>query len=438
MKKLLCVLMSVVMIVSSAAVIGASAAEGYAAKNPVTDSFSSYDEFVAENADKAIYGYTYDFLYEDTSFVDWTKLDIKYNKAGMPWQSTPGSIALAFGNMGAYAKRIANDYFLNGKLYTEEYAVALINFIGKLVYPDFVEVETAFDGMDTNPNEDDFFKIVAEKTGIHNIIQSNWCDVGVDFKPFLTAMGVDLTDIVNSDFARGKAIAKALIQGAVNTCLAYGPLQYIFMLLDTFSSSYSSTLYDATTSLFSLKINRGKPVKHNGEVIREVYGVDELKSMEALLTYVFDGVLDYRFFRFPDRRMALSDSDAEKLLFLMMYFAINYNYCDNAEIVDGLYVKLAQFFADEKRPGYNYENMVNVLDRLPKMIDTILKGNISLDAVDLFNNLTQEIIENTPDDILTQVRNWFSKLFRKIADYFDYLFKLFTGEIKYGESLLDR
>ena len=94
MKKLLCIFMVVMMLFSSVAVIGASAADGYAAKNPITDSFDSYEEFVDENADKEIYGYTYKFLYEDKGIIDWSKIDIHFEKDGIPAQSTRSSISL--------------------------------------------------------------------------------------------------------------------------------------------------------------------------------------------------------------------------------------------------------------------------------------------------------------------------------------------------------
>lgn len=433
--------MAVMMLISSAAVIGVSAAEGYIAQNPVTDSFSSYDEFMNENADKEFYGYTPDFLYEKTGKVDWTQLDLYTEQMGFPVQATGLDLSLAEGNMNSYLKRVTNSFFLGDKLYTEEYALDLINFFGRLVYPDFKTVTKAFD-TNTTPNEYDFYEIVAEKSLLGDVIQKNWIDAGVEFKPFLTALGVDLTDIVNSDFAKGKPIAKALIQGAVNTLIAYGPLEFAVNLLKTFSVAYSTNLHEATVSLFSMKIAAGKPVRNaSGQITgRTNYTVAELESVQGLLTYAFDGILDYDFFRFPDVRISVTSDNSEKLLFLMLYFVINYNYNNNADFVDSLAGKIRAFMLEGNRysrAGYSYEEIITVTDNISSMIDIIFKGNISTEAAAMLDGLTQENLDATPDDIKTQIRSWFSKLLRKIADYFDYLLKLFSGEIKYGESLLD-
>lgn len=428
--------MAVIMMLSSVAAIGASAADGYAAKNPITDNFNSYYEFVDENENTEIFGYTYDLLYDNSVYLDWEKINIRYNKMGFPVKSTKDSIALAQGNMNSYLKRVMNSYFLGDKLYTEEYAVDLVNFFGKLVDPGFEPVSKVFD-TNTTPNEFDFFEIVAEKSKLGEVIQTNWIDAGVEFKTFLTTFGVDLKDIVNSDFQKGKPVAKALIQGAVNRLIAYGPLEYAYLILERFSSGYSSVLYEAATSLFSMKISQGKPSKYSATG-RVDYSEEELRSVEGFLTYAFDGILDYDFFKFPGDRIAVASGRGEKLLYLMMYFAINYKYNDNAAFVDGLANKINNFLSRKNYvAGYSTEELNAIMDNVSNMTDMIFKGDIKLESIDMLSELTQTNLDATPDDIKTQITSWFSKLLRKIADYFDYLFKLFSGEIKYGESLLD-
>ncbi len=441
MKKLLSVFMAVLMLVSSVAVVGVSAADGYAAKNPITDSFSTYNEYEAENKDKTVYGFDYDFIYDTSeSYVDWKKLDIRFEEGGFPIQSTRESISLGIGNMNSYLKRLMNSFFLGGKLYTDEYAVDLINFFGKLVNPNFEPVSKAFES-NTTPNEYDFYDLIAVKSGLADVIQTNWIDAGIEFKNFLVAFGVDLSDIVSTDFVKGKPVARVLIMSIINTLLGYGPLEYAIRTLETLSASYSSSLYRATTSLFSMKISQGKPQKQsNGQIKRVEYSVDELKSVQGLLTYAFDGIIDYDFFRFPDAKIATTSDRAEKLLFLMIYFAINYKYNDNAAVVDGFADKIYDFFCEGKRyktGGYDKKRITEVVQNISKMIDIALKGDISLESIDMLDSLMEENLDKAPDDILTQVKNWLSKIMRKIADYFDYLLKLFTGEIKYGESILD-
>ncbi len=439
MKKFLSILMAVAVILSSVSVFGVSAAEGYAAKNPITDSFSSYDEFISENADKEIYGYDYKFLYEEAIGVDWSKLNIWTNKMGYPVQSTAESISLAASDMNSYLKRVINNYFIGERLYTEEYAIGLINFFGKMINPNFVEVNKAFD-RDTTPNESDFYDIIAVKSGFADMIQLNWCDKGVNFKPFLTAFGVDLSKILNSDFQKGKPVARALLGTIINTLISFGPIDYAMMILGKLSSDYSTVLYEATTSLFSLKINCGKPVRNGNQIGRTEYSVEELKSVSGFLTYAFDGIIDYDFFKFPDSRVSVSQSNPEKLLFYMMYFAINYRYNNNADFIDSLAGKITTFLTEGNRymtAGYTYEEICAITQKIPGMVDMIFKGDVTAENVEMLAGLTQENLDSFSGDLGTQLKNWLSKILRKISDYIDYLFKLFTGEIKYGESLLD-
>lgn len=439
MKKILCVFMAVMMLFSSVAVIGASAAEGYAAKNPITDSFDSYEEFVDENGDKEIYGYTYKLLYEDKGVIDWSKFDIHFEKDGIPAQSTRSSISLALSNMNNHFKRLMTNFFGGAKLHTEEYATDLANFIGKMLYPDFKSVTVRFPN-GTTPNEDDFYKFVADASGIVPLIQTNWIDNGIDFKAFFRAFGIDTNAIISHTYSDGRKMGATLIKGAVNYMLSYGPLEAMYKVLDEFTCNYF-TLYEATSALFSLKINAGKRVSGTdayGNVNRRAYTADELASVEGLLSFVFDGVTEYEFFKYPRERIVGEKDKPEKILWLMMYFAINYKYKNNAAVIDRLAQKIKGFIYEGNRysgAGYSYEVITAATDKIDPMIDILFKGDITLEAVAMLDALTQEHIDETPNDIFTAFKNWLSKLMRMISDYIDYVFKVLTGEHQYGQPM---
>ena len=431
--------MAVMMLFSSVAVIGASAADGYAAKNPITDSFDSYEEFVDENGDKEIYGYTYKLLYEENGVIDWTKLAIHFEENGVPAQSTRSSISLALSNMNNHFKRLMTNFFGGSKLYTEEYATDMANFIGKMLYPDFKEVTVQFPN-GTTPNEDDFYKFVADASGIVPLIQNNWINAGIDFKVFFKAFGIDTASIVSHTYSDGRKMGATLIKGAVNYMLSYGPLEAMYKVLDAFTCNYF-TLYESASALFSLKINAGKRVSGtdaNGNVNRRAYTAEELNSVNGLLSFVFDGVTDYEFFDFPRERIVGEADKPEKLLFLMMYFAINYRYKNNADVVNGFAQKLKAFAINGNRyktAGYSKKEIEAAVEKIPSMIDIIFKGDITLDAVTMLDSLTQENIDETPNDIFTAFKNWLSKIMRMISDYFDYLLKVITGEHQYGQPM---
>ncbi len=439
MKKLLCIFMAVMMLISSVSVIGASAADGYAAKNPITDSFDSFEEFVDENGDKEIYGYTYKFLYEEKGAVDWSKLAIYFDKAGVPSQSTRGSISLAFSNINNHFKRLMTNFFGGDRLYTEEYATDIANFVGKMVYPDFKETTVSFPNGVT-PNEDDFYKFVADASGIVPLIQTNWIDKGIDFKSFFKAFGIDTNAIISHKYTDARAMAATVIKGAVNYMMAYGPLEAIYRVLEAFTTSYY-TLSEATTALFSLKINAGKRTGGTdayGQPNRREYTAEELDSVEGLLTYVFDGVTEYEFFRIPRMKMLEVSDKPEKLLCLMMYFAINYRYKNNADVVGRFLPMLNAFVYNGNRyksADYSKEEIDAAAEKFGPIIDIIFKGDITLDSVTMISALTQEHIDETPNDIFTQFKNWLSKLMRKISDYFDYVLKVLTGEHQYGQPM---
>ncbi len=437
MKKILCVLMAVMMLFSSVAVIGASAADNYAAKNPLTESFDSYEEFVDENGDKEIYGYTYKFLYEETGYADWSKLDIYSSKEGGTSQSTRGSVSLAFSNMNNHLKRLMIAFFGGGKLHTEEYATDIANFVGKLVHPDFKEVTVRFS---ETPNEDDFYKFVADNSGLIPLIQTNWIDKGIDFKAFFRAFGIDTNSIISHKYTDARAMAATLIKGAVNYLMACGPLEAMYRVLDAFTSNHFA-LREATTALFSLKINAGKRVggtDASGRPLRREYTNEELNSVEGLLTYVFDGAISYEFIKFPRERMIELGDKPEKLLCLMIYFAINYRYKNNSSAVDKLLPMLNAFVFNGNRyktAGYSKKEMEVAAEKFDDIIDIIFKGDITHESVAVVNALTQENMDSTPDDMLTALKNWLSKLMRKIADYIDYVFKVLTGEHQYGQPM---
>lgn len=420
MKKILCVLLAVIMVFSSAFIMNASAAS-YVVTNPI-EKFSSYDELINYQPDKEVYGYTVDYLYNSSLYVDWSKLNISYLQDGNTVKTDKGEWALAKADMNSYLKRIVNNLYSGDKLYTEEYATVLVNFFGNLVYPNFTEKSVSF-GTNETPNEDEFFKIVAVESGLSEVIQANWCnDPDIDFKSLLSALGVVVQNIPDNRFGNGVHMATEFVRGIVNSFIANGPIDFAINYLWTFSKSYEAALYKPVTALLSLKINAGS------------YSPEELRSMDGILNLLFGNMTAYRFVKFPTSRLTNALDQTEASLFLMMYFAINYQYGNNADVVDGLVSKLDSI--DWSSGGYD-SNAVNLIkSNISGMVECIFKGNISIESINMINNLTEENMDSVPTDIFSSLRNYFAKIFRRIADYFDYLIKLFNGDIKYGEDLI--
>ncbi len=444
MKKILCVFMAVMMMLSSVAVLGASAADGYAAKNPVTDRFDSAEEFAAENGEKKIYGYTYDFLcnaFGMGDIIDCSKSGISYtDEDGKTHVTTSDSLSSAYTNLSYYTKMITLNFFGGESLYTEENAVRLINFFGNLVYPEFEEVTVAF-GSTVIPAKDDFYKTIVEKSKIWEVVRDNWTDQLVDYSGFAKALGANPSSLTTSDSFKPKAVSRMLIEGILGSVIAYGPVEYIFRTLVELSTNYSA-YYNVAAALFRLKINTGKSVKDaSGNVIgRERYTNDELRTVEGFLTYVFDGVLDYDFFTFPAERIVKATDDSVKLLAVMSYFAVNYRYKNNAAAIDRLASVIFGYMEKNGRysqAGYNAESYATLKKNITGVINAIFKGDITVETAAFIGGLGDENVDNVGNDILTSLKLWFSSLLRKIADYFDYIFKILSGEKKYGDDVIE-
>lgn len=424
MKKLLCVVLSVVMAFSCCAVF-ASAADGYAAINNIS-TYSDYNGLMAQK-NTLVYGYSVDDLYNGTGPVDWSMLDVSYVADGQNVRLDKGSFALAKADVNSYLKRILNHLFAGERMFTEYYATKLTNFVGNIINPDYVNKEVKFPSSE-NPNEDDFFEIVSDESGLSALIQANWCDRGVNFKSFLNVFGVAVEGIPDNRFEKGYAMGTVILKSAVRKFLEDGPVNFVFDLLQKFSRSLNEKDFSrAVNALMSYKMNS--------------YGIDaeQMKTVEGVYYAALGNIFDYRLINFPTSRVAAAADMTELQLFLLMYFAINYKYVNAAEgvnntaIIDGLSAKFNKFNFDGV---YNNSELQVIRAYVAKFIDCGLKGNITFDSLTSINSLNKENMDQIDDDIWLSIKNSFTKILRKIADYFNYLIKLFSGEIKFGENLL--
>lgn len=416
MKKVLCIVLSVIMIFSSFSVFSVSAANNIV--NPL-HTYYSYEELIDYQGDVEVYGYSVDYLYNQTLYVDWSELSIMYDGENM----TKNQLALVKSDINSYTRRILYNMYGGNKFYTDENATKLSNFIGKILNPNFIDVYVDF-GSTVTPNEDDFYEAVAVNSGLADLIQNTWCsNLSINFDEFLTAFGVNLGGIFDYERSNGTYLATELLKAAASDILNNGLIDYIIGLLRSFSFGYTSTLRDATKALLTKKLN-GADFEYTEEFIN---------SVEGLLTICFYNITDYEFIKFPTRRIVNSTDSVESILFIMMYFAINNKYKGNEAVVNGLAYKLnsVNFAAG----GYNSSEIKEIKKNLGLMIDWVLKGNVTDEALALMTSLTNSNMSELPNDLLSKIRNSFASIIRKIADYFDYLFKLFSGEIQFGDPI---
>ncbi len=364
------------------------------------------DEMIAANLIQGeMLGISVDFLYNSPHELFWKDVTVSKD-----------DIALAKGNLNSYLKRVLNEKYGGFKLYTMENNAASINatkianFLGNLFYPDFKEVTIQFQGNETI-DEDVFYGEIVQKSGFGALLHNNWCNQGrVDFRPLLEIWGLSLENVLNSEFRDGYRLGKKLLAAAINKFMSEGPVNAALEIINIYSKSYVLFLYDATLSLFAPKL------------AADVIEPDELKTMEGLFNLIFNNnnhefknstpnydTSKLQFVTMPSNRFRMAKDTTELFLYIIIYSNINCRFRNNAAVIEGMKGEDA---------------------RINSAIDVFLKGDLNEFVADL-SNLFMENIQQAPNDIFSSILNTISKFIKMIADYFDNLFAIITGEKEY-------
>lgn len=339
-------------------------------------------------------GISVDYLYNSSNQLFWSNVSVSKD-----------DVALAMGNLNTYLRRELNDKYGGFNLFTmvdnkaSIYATNIANFLGNLFYPDFTPVTIQFTSSET-VTEDEFYGAIVEKSGFGDILQYNWCNQGrVDFRPLLEIWGLDLDNVLKSEFKDGYRLGKKLIPAVINKFLSEGPVNALAEIINIYSKSYIVYLYDAMVALFSMKISAG------------VVDPEELKTMEGLVNLIVnnnnpDDLSKLQFVTMPTKRFRIAEDKTELFLYLLLYANINCRYKNNTEVIN---------------------SMKGDDERINTMIDVLLKGDLNDFVMDL-GDLFKENLQEAPNDIFTSLINTIAKYIQKIMNYFDNLFAIITGE----------
>ena len=388
------------------AVLGGGVGFDYKAKNEYYD----VDQMITDGKiGGQMLGISVDFLYNSNEPLYWKDIVISKD-----------DLTIASGNINTYLKRIIREKYGDGKLYSMEknelgipyasyYATNIANFLGNLFYPDFEEVTINFEGTKT-VEEDTFYAAIVRQSGFAELLQLNWCNQGyIDFRPALETWGLLSGNLVASEYESGYRLSKKLVAAVINKFISEGPVAAFMNILNVYAKSYKTYLYDATLALFNLRIAAGD--------IDRV----ELESLHGLFNIVFNGnnpkaTDKLQFVQMPTDRFALAKDKTELFLYVLLYANINAQYCNNTAIFNGFKdTILASDLTDEQKSNVN------------AIIDALLKGDVS-GLVDKLSGLVMYNIQETPNDWMNAIKNAIASFFKKIADYFDNLFKILTGE----------
>lgn len=354
-------------------------------------------------------GITVDYLYNDTSALYWSSLDVSKD-----------DLSLAKANINSYLQRILKNKYggfnlfsmstnEDGVPFASQYATDIANFLGNLFYPDFENVTISFEGTETI-SSDEFYGAIVEKSGFGNLLQYNWCNQGsVDFRPLIEIWGLSCENVLKSEFYDGYRLGKKLVAAVINKFLSEGPVNALLDIIKVYSRSYSAYLYDATVGLFNLKISAG------------IIDREELRNFHGLFNLIFNNnnpsdTTKLQFVQMPTNRFKVAADTTELFLYLLVYFNINAQYKENEKVINSYKSELTSTdLSDEEQTV------------IKSMIDGILKGDLK-EFVKYLTDLFSYNLSETPNDLLSALTNALASFFKKISDYFDNLLKMLTGE----------
>lgn len=393
----------------------------------------------AQWSEVSLLGIDLDFLYSSTEALKWSELDVLlkddsgktvYGPDGLPLMLiTKEDISLAFTNIGMYLQQVIYNVYGGLNMYTVENAVGLANAIGKILYPDFVELNIAnFKNYFNNeiPGTNEFYRAVAKLSGFDRIVEANWVPRGKNYcEPVVKALGGYFISFLDDYYTDGLVLSSKLLEGMFKKLITVGPIDYVYDLLMLFTGiSYSATYRTPLLALFTHKI----------PVISNHVNESELNTFSGLLQLVFcnddcysaNPGNDARFcpLDFPTERIGATTNKDEALIYIYYYLNLCGRYKDNREFFENVITSL--------RASSELSSVDKM--KLEAIISAFFLGGSEggfRDAViPLYKENTSSVSASFPD----RIKNAFMSFLKKIADYFDYLRKIFTGELEYGQG----
>lgn len=462
MKKTLCVLLALLMLLGSFSV-GVSALEinlgtieanseamahftvkGLPEKfNCSIEEFKTYENGKYWNEINLI-GMDLDFLYTNINPLVWSYLDVFhknpdgtyiYDETGeVKTKITQGEIALTFSTINKYLSNIYYNVYGGLNPYNSENAVALANIIGKVFYRDFKELDVNnfndYFGSKI-PNSQEFFEAVVTLSRLDVLVQNNWCSRGREFcEPVVKILGGTYVEFFNEYYSNGKVLAARILEGMHEKAKIEGPVKVILDIVKAYSVSYNLVYREPTLALFTHKLER----------VQNVGSVEEYQTVSGLLKLIFcncdpmekEGCFaskptDVDHFcplEFPAARIATSENDEDLLMYLYYYFNLCSAYRGNSD-----------YFANVKK---NIRNSSKISDsdktKLESVVDGYFLNNINSTVDNLVTPYLNENLVPDSTNFFTRLKNSLMSLMKKMADYFDYWLKILSGELDYGQG----
>ena len=390
----------------------------------------------------SIYGQRVPFLWNNLTAHpgDYMQTDMYLNSETKEIISeiSKSDINLLVANINMLMLRMLKSAYSGYRFYTDENAIKLINFIGKVLDADFREVTvdrvfndleydrtvtiTNSDGVSLDvrsADEEIFFERVSDLSGLSGCIQASWIDYGAtisNYKPLLRIFGVTEGTLLESEYMSGTKVGAAILSCAYTRIMGEGPINYFLSVFKPLTKAYKTMYLTPLKLLFQSKLN----------TIANPMSDEEFATIPGLLNLMFNDNKDdgYQFAPMPEDRLATADSDASEFnLILLVYFNVNTLYRNNGVEVNYMLSALSEF-------GKKY-NCVAYAEEA-RSVFTYLTGDIDY-AFYGFSNLMTDNLEAKPSEFASNIRESINRMIKKISDWFQMWIDIFTGNREFGQ-----
>lgn len=326
--------------------------------------------------DVNLFGLDVNFLYNSNLPLIWPTLTV-----------SKSDLTMVKSNLNVYLARLYESKFGEQgsiKLFTAENANTLINLIGHLLNPNFVDVTLKGD---TYSTDIDFYTAVANYSGLRDIIDLYWCnDYSLNYRPFLYTLGFDFDDdemLGESKIRNADRVSRTLVRSILKRINQQGPLNYILTVVSNMAKTYSAYMYEPLRALFTLQINSG--------AISE----DELKTLKGLFNLVINHNDEFdteklQMITPPSYRFALattfdgssqSTDTTEMFLYMLAYLNLVGQYRVN---------RTGYFPKDDGEGGYVVDDDGNVL---------MEERTVTIDNAKAIINIKNSVMSSSFEDI---------------------------------------
>lgn len=439
MKKFISILLSLLMILSCAAVPAFAAETSASVEGCPQDIKEMY--FEGRFEDFYSFNMSLDYLYNGMSAINWSLIkkpmrdqngnvikDESGNVQFMPQLDENGDVkkdengnvmyvmiekmdaALVEANINMYLLRVLRGLYGGEKLFTGKNATAIANFIGNLISNNFPGTKIEFSSEPAG--EAEFYKAISDCSGLGFILDSNWCKSSVNFKPLIRALGVNIDDLLDRELKNGNLLAEALLKTIVKRVFQQGPVNYVFSVVSALAETYGFAMLEPLKALLAGKLATG------------VISQDELAEMKGLFNLAFNNnnpadTSKLQFVTVPSYHFGRAEDNADMFIFAMTYLNILGRYRDNRAVINKLRSSVAASSELEQLDK----------DRIDAIIDGAFFGNTAR-IDEIIDEMDGESISDGTDQAINSVNGFFAKIIKAITDFFDKIYRFFTGANK--------